>query len=252
MKHTNWRDVRWNFDTLFFGSRRFFDASLFFDASSWVLKKEKHASRTVEVHYRLSHSLPEWCRSYQSAAGCRLWFKEWLVSRVVHELRNEKIMKIQKSANVLLNRTPKNYGRQACQGSFAKLHLPRSAGGTKKAKNTRSLQLCGDGKREEIWENTWVHDHRQRTGSNSLSRSNSLSFLGPKPQEFDLDEIHLLPECRRAPEARRNFWHPRAMSFTRTRRGKGSKKQNHERSNLTTLVEARRGRRGYRSSPKDL
>jgi len=85
-----------------------------------------------------------------------------------------------------------------------------------------------------------------------ISRSNSLSFLGPKPQEFDLDEIHLLPECRRAPEARRNFWHPRAMSFTRTRRGKGSKKQNHERSNLTILVEARRGRRGYRSSPKDL
>lgn len=29
-----------------------------------------------------------------------------------------------------------------------------------------------------------------------ISRSNSLSFLGPKPQEFGLDEIHLLPECR--------------------------------------------------------
>lgn len=146
----------------------------------WVLIKEKHASRTVEVHYRLSHSLPEWCRSYQSAAGCRLWFEEWLVSRVVHELRNEKIMKIQKSAHVLLNRTPKNYGRHACQGSFAKLHLPRSAGGTKKAKNTRRLQLCGEGKREEIWENIWVHDHRQRTGSNA-DLEEQLSLF-PRPQ----------------------------------------------------------------------
>lgn len=215
MKHTNWRDVRWNFDTLFFRTSKILWCFL------WVLIKEKHASRTVEVHYRLSHLLPEWCRSYQSAADCRLWFEEWLVSRVVHELRNEKIMKIQKSAHVLLNRTPKNYGRHACQGSFAKLHLPRSAGGTKKAKTLAAYSSAGK-ERGRKYERTYGFMTIDRElAATPISRSNSLSFLGPKPQEFGLDEIHLLPECRRAPEARRNFWHPRTMSFTRTRRGKG-------------------------------
>lgn len=45
-----------------------------------------------------------------------------------------------------------------------------------------------------------------------------------------------------APQARRNFWHPRTMSFTRTRRGKGLKKT--ESWIMKDLIWPHRWRRG--------